>query len=191
MAAPAFVYIAPARYEDILKIGFSHDPCDRVRCFHPRWFEYFDLERGFVLAATDEKDARRIERTFAEHLREHRARAPLVIEEAAGGYTEWYRGAHDRVHELAARVIEDGGYAAAESLAERMRQRLLLEREQAFERTTVLIDAIDALQTDATALALRRSLRSMLDAYAWFGIDLRESLSVDSVEWLARELPGV
>src|SRR4051812_1329488 len=93
--APAFVYVVPARYEDILKIGFSHDPCARLRAFHERRFEYFDLEPGFVLAATDEKDARRIERLFAQHMKDHRARAPLVIERSAGGYTEWYRGALD------------------------------------------------------------------------------------------------
>ena len=62
MSAPAFVYVAPARYEDILKLGFSHDPCRRIRSFHRRYFEYFDLKRSFAIAAIDEQDARRIER---------------------------------------------------------------------------------------------------------------------------------
>ena len=33
MSAPAFVYVIPARFEDILKIGFSRDPSDRIRSF--------------------------------------------------------------------------------------------------------------------------------------------------------------
>lgn len=184
MTAAAFVYVAPARYEDILKIGFSHDPCDRVRSFHLRWFEYFDLERGFSLATTDEKDARRVEQLFAAALREHRARAPLVIERAAGGFTEWYRGAHSEVVALAARVVSDGGYASTASLADCMRERLLLERDQLFERTSLVFDAIEALHGEAEAIALQSSLRATLDAYAAFQIDVRAFLPAHVVAWL-------
>src|SRR6185503_8729211 len=105
MSAPAFVYVAPARYEDILKLGFSHDPCERIRAFHERWFEYFDLEHGFVLAAMDERDARRIEQHFARVLAEHRSRAPLVIEQRAGGFTEWYRGAYRGLRDAAQALV--------------------------------------------------------------------------------------
>ena len=176
MAAPAFVYVVPARYEDILKIGFSHDPCARVRAFHERWFEYFDLELGFIVAATDEKDARRIERSFAQHMKVHRARAPLVIERAAGGYTEWYRGAFDGVRALAETLVLDGGYAPLRSLGQNMRERLLLERHELFERSTALFDAIEALRNEPQGAILERRLRNELDAYTAMGIEVREFL---------------
>jgi len=188
VSAPAFVYVAPALHEDILKIGFSHDPCARVRSFHPRWFEYFDLPRGFVLTATDEGDARRIERLLGAALREHRASlAPLVIERAAGGFTEWYRGAQEQVARLARELVDAGGYAPLISLDECLRQRLLLERDDLFERSIALVDAIDALGAEPRAIALRQKLHDMLDAYAALGIDVHEFLSVAVSEWLARE----
>jgi len=188
MSAPAFVYVAPARHEDILKIGFSHDPCTRVRSFHQRWFEYFDLPRGFVFAATDESDARRIERLLGTVLREHRASlAPLVIERAAGGFTEWYRGALEHVARLAQELADAGGYAPLVSLDECLRQRLLLERDELFERSIALVDAIDALGSEPRALELRQKLHDTMDAYASLGIDVREFLSVSVSEWLARE----
>ena len=188
MSAPAFVYVAPALHEDILKIGFSHDPCARVRSFHQRWFEYFDLPRGFVLAATDEGDARRIERLLGAAVREHRASlAPLAIERAAGGFTEWYRGALEHVVGLARELVDAGGYAPLVSLEQCLRQRLLLERDDLFERSIALVDAIDALGAEPQALVLRQKLRDILDAYAALSIDVREFLSVAVSEWLARE----
>jgi hypothetical protein len=187
MAAPAFVYVVPARYEDILKIGFSHDPCVRVRAFHERWFEYFDLEPGFVLAATDEKDARRIERLFAQHLKEHRARAPLVIEQAAGGYTEWYRGALAGVRQLAQAVVQEGGYAPLRSLAASMHERLLLERDGLFERSIALLDGIEALRNEPQGGVFVQRLRNEIDAYTAMHIEIREYLPAEVLAWLAGE----
>jgi T5orf172 domain len=190
MSAPAFVYVAPARYEDILKLGFSYDPCDRVRSFHERYFEYFDLEGGFVLAATDEKDARRIERLLAESLADHRARAPLVIAEAAGGYTEWYRGALAAVVHAATTLVRDGGYEPLQSFAERMRQRLLLERELLFEHSTAMLDAIDALGDDAQGMTVGRRLRARLDAYTALKIEVMEHLPDTVRFWLDQQNAG-
>jgi hypothetical protein len=184
MAAPAFVYVAPARHEDILKIGFSHDPCDRVRAFHERWFDYFDLERGFVLAAVDEKDARRIERLLAQRLKDHRSRAPLVIERAAGGYTEWYRGAHAAVHALAVELVGAGGYAPLQSLEDCLRERLLQERDALYERSIVLLDAIEALAGEPRAAALARSLHNVLDGYTAMQIETAEFLPTHVLTWL-------
>lgn len=186
MSAPAFVYVAPARYEDILKLGFSQDPCDRVRAFHERYFEYFDLQRGYCLEATDEKDARRIELLLAHRLAEHRARAPLVIDEGAGGFTEWYRGAYGSLRDAIAELVRDGGYAAPESLYARVQQRLLLEREQLFERSLAMFDAIDALQGEPQAVRLAARLRAMLDAYAALQIGVDEFLPAEVRAWLGR-----
>lgn len=188
MSAPAFVYVAPARFEDILKIGFSHDPCDRVRSFHARWFEYFELERGFVIAATDEQDARRIERLFAADLRAHRAHAPLVIARGPGGVTEWYRGAHASARALAEQIVAGDGYAPLAAFAQTMQARLLCEREDLFERSSVLLDAIDAWRGTAQGAAFGKTLRDLLDAYAAYRIDVREFVPADVLNWRAQAM---
>ena len=186
MSAPAFVYVAVARYEDILKLGFSHDPCDRVRAFHERYFEYFDLERGLCLETTAEKDARRIELLLAHRLADHRACAPLVIDTAAGGFTEWYRGAYPQLIGAIAQLVRDEGYASPQSLAARFRQRLLQERELLFERSLAMVDAIEALAGEAQAERLRTRLRALLDAYAALQIDVEDFLAPDVRDWLRR-----
>src|SRR5579859_321572 len=183
MSAPAFVYAVPARYEDILKLGFSHEPCARVRSFHARWYEYFDLERGFVLEATDEKDARRIERELGAVLRDHRARAPLVINEAAGGYTEWYRGASAALAAAATALAHDGGYAPPQVLRERLHVRLSEERALWFEHGTAMLDAIDALAGTPEALAIARKLRDALDAFDALEIEIDAHLPDAVREW--------
>lgn len=172
MSAPAFVYVAPARYEDILKLGFSHDPCNRVRSFHRRYFEYFDLDRGFSIAATDERDARRIELLLARRFADHRTHAPLEIESAPGGVTEWYRGAYDGISAACAELITAGGYQPVLNMAAEIRSRLLAERDLLFEVATHTIDAVDALGACPEADALVRSLSTSLDAYQAFGIDV-------------------
>ena len=186
MSAPAFVYVAPARHEDILRLGFSHDPCARVRTFHERYFEYFDLERGFCLAATDEKDARRIELLLAHRCAEHRARAPLVITEAAGGFTEWYRGASALLRDAVEGLVREGGYAPPESLAARMRERLQQEREQLFERSLAMLDAIEALAGEPQAQRLSARLRASVDAYAALQIDVDGFVPAEVRAWLGR-----
>ena len=185
MAVPAYVYVAVARYEDILKLGFSHDPCDRVRAFHERYFEYFDLELGLCLETAGEKDARRIELLLAHRLADHRARAPLVIETGAGGFTEWYRGAQPPLREAIAELV-DAGYAEPQSLAQRFRDRLLVEREQLYERGIAMVDAIEALAGEPEAERLRARLRAMLDAYAALQIDVEEFLAPEVRAWLGR-----
>src|SRR5262249_26088850 len=121
---------------------------------------------------TDEKDARRIERELGAVLREHRARAPLVINAAAGGYTEWYRGAHEVLVGAAETLARAGGYAPPQMLDARLRTCLIEERPSWFERSNALIDAIDALAGSTEASAIARKLRDALDAYDALEIEL-------------------
>jgi hypothetical protein len=89
----AYVYVLPCAYEDLLKLGFSRDPLDRIQTLHPRWFEFFDLDRGFLVESETVHDARDLELGLGRALIEHNAPAPLVISREAAGHTEWYRGA--------------------------------------------------------------------------------------------------
>jgi hypothetical protein len=170
MSVPAFVYVVPARFEDILKIGFSRDPCHRIRSFHKRYFEYFDLDRGFLIAANDEKDARRIERLLALRFSDHRTHAPLVIEQAPGGVTEWYRGASPLVLQVCTQIVVDEGYPPLISAAARIRQELLREREHLFEHATAVLDAVDGLGGDLIALDIASAFRNSMDAFRAFDI---------------------
>src|SRR5215472_5752189 len=87
-----FVYVLPLCGEDLTKLGFTHDPVQRFRSFHPRFFALFDLERGLLVETGRLREARRLERLLIERWPEHRAQAPLLVAEAAGGHTEWFRG---------------------------------------------------------------------------------------------------
>jgi len=176
MSAPAFVYVIPARFEDILKIGFSRDPFHRIRSFHPRYFEYFDLDRGFLITANDEKDARRIERLMAQRFADHRTHAPLVIERLPGGSTEWYRGAYSLVLQASTQLVADSGYPPLVSIATRVREELLREREYLFEHATAVVDAVDGLGEDARALDIVAAFRNSLDAFRAFDIAVDEHL---------------
>jgi len=177
MRAPAFVYVVPARFEDILKIGFSREPAHRVRSFHARYFEYFDLERGFVIAANDEKDARGIERLLALRFADHRTHAPLVIEQAPGGSTEWYRGAYPLVLQVSTQLVIDGGYPPLHSLSSRIREVLLREREHLFEHATAVVDTVEGLGRDEPqAVVIAAAFRNALDAFQAFEIPVDEYL---------------
>ena len=88
-AGRAFVYVFPCRHEDILKLGFSRDPLLRMQTLHQRYFEFFDIERAFLIQTDMVRDARRIEREFGDAIVAHRAPAPRVVSNAAGGHTEW------------------------------------------------------------------------------------------------------
>jgi len=177
MNAPASVYIIPARFEEILKIGFSREPAHRIRSFHPRYFEYFDLDRAFVICANDEKDARRIERLFALQLADHRTHAPLVIEQAPGGHTEWYRCAYELAREASTQIVFEGGYPPLTSAATLIREHLLREREHLFEHATAFVDVIDGLgNDDPQALKIAAAFRDVLDAFEAFDIPVDEYL---------------
>lgn len=177
MRAPAFVYVVPAQFEDILKIGFSRKPARRIRTFHKRYFEYFDLERGFLLRANDAKDAHRLEQWLASRFAAHRTHAPLVIEQAPAGTTEWYRGAYQLVRQVSEQIVADGGYPPLISAAALIREELLREREHLFEHATAVLDSIDAWGDNDQGREIAAAFRNALDAFRAFDIPVHGYLS--------------
>ena len=100
-----FLYVLPlASHEDVLKLGCSRDPLDRVQALHPRYFEVFDLERAFLVETEAVRDARALELELRRMLVAHNAPAPLTVRREAAGHTEWYRGAFAQ---LAGAVAQD------------------------------------------------------------------------------------
>lgn len=104
-----FTYVFPCVVEDHCKVGFSSDPLSRLQSFHPRWFEFFDLDRALLVEAETQRDARDLELELRRPLRLHKAPMPLTIRRQAGGHTEWLRGAYAVLAEQA-RSLERRGH---------------------------------------------------------------------------------
>jgi len=180
----AYVYVLPCRNEDVLKVGFSRDPFTRFHDLHRRFFDFFDLDRGLLVAVDRVKEARRIERALIEEFAAHRCVAPLVVREAAAGKTEWYRGVSPGIHALAARLAGEGGHEVSAPL-----RPWLLDRIR--ERADVLYDwssrlhemARDGRAHGADASAVEGVLMDTLDMCDRIGLSLDACLSAEVASW--------
>jgi len=106
-----FVYLLPCRDEDLLKIGLTQKPLMRMRSFHRRYFDLFDLQRGWLLETDRLGQARIVERCLLRTLVAQRSPPPLVVAHAAGGYTEWHRGVYEQATALMQSVSTADGHA--------------------------------------------------------------------------------
>jgi len=183
--ARAFVYVATCRDEDILKLGFSRDPLARLRSFHPRYFAFFDLDRSFLIETDRVKDARAIERRLAGTVAEHRAPSPLLVERAAGGHTEWFRGAYAAIHADALLAIAQLGHGYHASLRHWLRERLVQQSDTIYEWSAQMLRAIEIQRSSDPqgALNLQRTLEAALDAYEHVGLATDHLLSEDVHDW--------
>ena len=95
----------------MLKVGFSRDPLQRLQQLHARFFRFFDLDRAFLIAtdtcATRGASSGAILEAFADR----RSPAPLVVPDAAAGYTEWHRGAYADAVSMAQTLRAAKGFA--------------------------------------------------------------------------------
>jgi hypothetical protein len=185
-ASGAFVYLLPCRYEDILKVGYSQDPWVRMQTLHPRYFEFFDLDRALLVATETVADARTLEIELFREAELHSAPAPLRVPAAAGGHTEWYRGAYPLLREAAAARAASLGYRlhvpASAWLGERMAGAAVL-----YESTTHMLRAIDAARAYGTrATLLEARLRNLLDSYAVLGLQLAPRVPPAVLHWYRR-----
>lgn len=185
---PAFLYVLPCAYEDLLKLGFSRDPLARLQAFNPRWFEMFDLDRALLVETETVRDARALELRLRRALAAHNAPAPLLVRGEAGGRTEWYRGAYAA---LAAEVEELGAHGHGVHAPARpwLRQRML-ERQELLHAWTHAMLGVDELQsTRAPFTPSQRAVRDALDACAALGLD-PESRLPDAVRDWYRAVAG-
>lgn len=178
-----FAYVFPCRWEDHCKIGFSNDPLSRIGALHPRWFEFFDLERGVLVEAESVRDARDLELELRGGLGEHNAPAPLAIRVPAGGHTEWFRGAglllQARVEALSAR-----GYRVL-PLAGWLRAMLGRRADRLHEWTLAQLspDELDGLAGSTPA---QRHVRDVLDGYVALELDPAPMLAPRVLDWYRR-----
>ncbi len=89
----AFLYVLPCAYEDHAKLGIATDPLRRMQAFSPRYYAFFDLDRGWLAEAASVREARSWETRLKRDLRLHAAPPPLIVPARAAGRTEWFRGA--------------------------------------------------------------------------------------------------
>jgi T5orf172 domain len=183
--ARAYVYVASCRDEDILKLGFSRDPLARLRSFHPRYFEFFNLDRSFLIETDRVKDARAIERRLAGQVTEHRAPSPLLVERAAGGHTEWYRGAYAAIHADSMRAIAELGHGYHASLRQWLRESLARQGDMIYEWSGQMLRTIEIQRGSdpQRALNLQHTLAAALDAYEHVGLAAHHLLPEDVLDW--------
>jgi T5orf172 domain len=183
-AGRAFVYVLPCQHEDILKLGFSRDPLLRMQTLHQRYFDFFDIERAFLIETDLVRDARRIERELADSIAARRAPAPLVVPGAAGGHTEWYRGAYSHLLDAAERLGSLQGYALQRSLRPWLSERLGKHVELLYEWVSRMHDEIDLARTTGTDVARQEAtLRNALDAFSAQGIALSGRIPENVLQW--------
>lgn len=180
----AYVYVLPCRDEDALKVGFSRDPFTRFHDLHRRFFDFFDLDRGMLVAVDYVKEARRIERALIKEFAGDRCMAPLVVREAAAGKTEWYRGVSAAVHEQAARLAGEGGHPVTAPLRPWLLDRIRERADALYDWSGRLHDmARDARVHGADASDIERVLLDTLDMCDRIGLAVDAHVSAEVARW--------
>lgn len=186
-AVTCFAYVFACTWEDHCKVGFSRDPLQRIAQLHARWFEHFDLEHGFLVEVEREREARDLELRLRRPLALHRAPRPLTVNEAAGGHTEWLRGAIGALEAEAVALVQEGHVVHApiagwlrQALSERAWQLHDAAEAQLGPATDRIVDTAG----DRTAVPVsRRGLRDALDGYVALGVDVQAWLSPRAWAW--------
>ena len=176
-----YLYVLPCAYEDLLKLGFSRDPLASMQQLHPRWFEFFDLERALLVETESVRDARTLELSQRRTLVEYNAPMPLTVREAAGGEREWYRGAYVQIAE-AARALGEGGHVLHAPLRDFAREALLARAPLLFSWSQAML-TVDDLDQRIAATSVQRAVRDALDAHVALGIDLEPLLPAAVLRW--------
>jgi hypothetical protein len=183
----AYVYVFPCRDEDILKVGFSRDPLQRLHALHRRFFRFFDLDRALLIETDRVRDARRIERGFITTFAEHRAVAPLVVRDAAAGYTEWHRGIQPEVDAMARAIAAEEGFALHAPLRSWLRDALAEGATMLHPWSERLMDAIEYARANAIdergRIACERALGDTLDLLEELGIDIEPLVTERAFSW--------
>ena len=183
----AYVYVLPCRDEDLLKVGFSRDPLQRLQTLHSRFFRFFDLDRAFLIATDTVRDARRIERRYIEAFADRRSPAPLVVPDAAAGYTEWYRRAYADAEAMAHAFRADDGYALHAPLRDWLRALFRERSALLFAWSAKMLEAIEYERFNATlsptSTPVERALRDALDCFDELGIDIEPLVPEPVLRW--------
>jgi hypothetical protein len=171
--ARAWLYVLVADgHEDLLKVGLTRQPLARWSAFHPRWYEAFDLRHSLLVGCETRGDAQRLETALHRELAELRCPMPLSVRAAAGGASEWYRGAYPRVR----RFVEDcaqRGHPVQRDAAAFLAPAM---RAQAERLDALLREAHAGLMDGWLNPAQCRALVDLVDGHCRFDPDLAARL---------------
>lgn len=175
----AFLYVlVAAGPEDLLKIGLSHDPLQRWSGFHPRWFEAFDLDHSLLVETESRADAQQLETQLHRLFAAHQCPIPLGLRLAAGGHTEWYRGAYPAIHRHL-RELAAIGHVVHWTSRDWLHAAMRLQRERLFE---LLHAALEEHHAGWLSAAQGQALRNLLDAHRVFDAELIRHLPIGMIE---------
>ena len=147
------------------------------------WAETMD--QAFALETETVREARTLETRYGRALAEHSAAAPLTVNPAAGGHTEWYRGAYPVLAALA-QAQAAAGFTLHAPLRPWLRQRLAASGELLYAWTRLLDPLhLQARGPDARASPAQRRVADVLDAYRSEQLDLARWLPPDVLDWHA------
>lgn len=165
MQGTTCLYVLPCAHEDHVKLGIAGDPMTRMLAFSPRYFEFFDLDAGWLLEAGTEKEARGWETGLKRRLRAHAAPAPLLVPERAGGRTEWLRGAASALAAWRDEQVAQG-FVLHAPLRGWVRQRLIQAHVRWRHGVQALVDRMGPAEywPAAADSAPLRLLRDAMDA---------------------------
>ncbi len=167
-----YLYVLPLAYEDITKLGISHDPLVRVQAFSRRYYEAFDLSRSLLVEFDGQREARLRETALHRRLRDWNAMQPITVPAAAAGKTEWYRGAYGLL-ETAVREDADSGRVVHAPAFDWWHRRLHEERPHLYEWASEILRGCAG---DLSSSGARGLLTDALDAYRVFDISLVDVL---------------
>lgn len=170
----AFVYVAPCRNDTLLKIGFSRDPLQRLRSLQRRFFDFFDLDGGVLVATDRVAEARRLERHLLRMFAPYAALEPPSVPAAAAGGNEWFRGVAEDAADAADAYARDHGLAVQRPLRDWLREVLLERSDRLFAWTGAMLEAIEYGEHNGDAgqaRACERALCDALDAFLAAGLD--------------------
>ena len=195
-AGPACVYVLPCRERDMLKVGFSRDPLQRLHALHRRFFEFFDLDRALLIAVDSVREARSIERALIQRFAAARVPAPLVVRAVAGGRTEWFVGVAPEVETMARAVAHERGYTLHAPFSAWLRERFAQSRDVLYGWSARMLDAVAYEQCNVPASGLpdprpAQALRTTLDMLAALDMDLPDVVPAEVIAWYRYgTLPG-
>lgn len=183
-----FVYVFPCRDEDVLKVGFSREPLERLRTLHRRFFDFFDLDRGLLVETAHLREARALERLCITTFSEARASAPLVIRSAAGGRTEWFRGISPQMDNLLRDFCAAQGLTLHAPLRAWLREQFVPWSDVMYDWSAQMLDMIVYEHFNPPSSGARprteQMLRDVLDACVALGEgDIERWLPTAVCDW--------
>lgn len=182
-----FVYLLPCRDEDTQKIGFARDPWLRMHAFHPRFYAFFDLDRGALIETDRVSEARSIETRLKVMFAMSKCVAPLMTRQRAGGKNEWFRGIDGAAMAALQGISESLGYPLHAPLAPWLRERWMQQAAVIRDWSRQQFEWLEALHFNADPSLgepCAQRLHSALSAWDAIGLPLHEILDERVSVWL-------